>query len=890
MIPDSTPGFYDIAPLADYLQAGTPILTPNLRLARHIKQAWGQARAGAGAHSWPNPVVLSLEQWWQQCYRQAVLADRPLPQLATLQQELELWQRAVMTNPDSPALLRPRGAAQAAREAFHRLCLWEVDWRGAASAEFDGDGDAWLFRQWAISYTRSMVRRQLSTLPELAPQLAAGLPAVRRVLVEFDEIPPLYQRLLQQCSTELLSHHAGAPDARCQVLACEHAEDELRRAAEWCYRHYQARPQARIGVLLPDLQQQRRRVERVFREVFTPAERRTAFANDVLPINFSAGVPLSSCALTQTALGLLGLAVGSETRLADLLALLHSPYRHQAQTDAESQLLARLLQQGRETVSSARLRYLCGQIEAPAGGLALGRQLLELRRRPALRRAQPPSRWSSLFAELLDTLGWPGPAPLDSEEYQQFEHCRTCLQQLSELDPVCAPLRYPAALQRLQQLCLATVFQPQTPPAPIQVLGLLEGRGLQFDHLWIGGMSSAEWPPPHMPHPLLPVSLQKRLAMPHASAARELAYADALLRHYRHCTAGLVASYTRLQDGVAQSPSPLLQDFVPLPTEPPAARYPDYWRARQRETRREYYREQRAPALTAQELQTLRGGSSLLADQSQCPFRAFAKYRLQARPLPAAEAALTAAQRGGLLHRALEHIWTALDGSAALLACRGQARSDLVQQAVQQAVAAARTDPRLPAQRALTRALLALESQRLQRLLLRWLELETQREPFTVIARERAFALALGPLQLNLRIDRMDRLADGKHLLMDYKSGNGAIGDWLGERPRAPQLPLYAQWSGSDPGALCFAVINSKTLEFRGLGERAAAPGIGTDIARASRRQNPPSADWPELLAHWQRSLQQLAQDFLAGQAAVDPAEVRTTCRHCGLEALCRVQ
>ncbi|MDZ7781697.1 MAG: hypothetical protein U5K56_01670 [Halioglobus sp.] len=39
-----------------------------------------------------------------------------------------------------------------------------------------------------------------------------------------------------------------------------------------------------------------------------------------------------------------------------------------------------------------------------------------------------------------------------------------------------------------------------------------------------------------------------------------------------------------------------------------------------------------APAPDAAELATLRGGAALLEDQSQCPFRAFARRRLRAEP------------------------------------------------------------------------------------------------------------------------------------------------------------------------------------------------------------------------------------------------------------------
>ena len=45
-----------------------------------------------------------------------------------------------------------------------------------------------------------------------------------------------------------------------------------------------------------------------------------------------------------------------------------------------------------------------------------------------------------------------------------------------------------------------------------------------------------------------------------------------------------------------------------------------------------------------------------------------------------------------------------------------------------------------------------------------------------------------------------------------------------------------------------------------------------------------------EHLDDWNNSIKQLAQDFLDGNADVDPREYPKTCERCDLHALCRVQ
>ena len=60
---------------------------------------------------------------------------------------------------------------------------------------------------------------------------------------------------------------------------------------------------------------------------------------------------------------------------------------------------------------------------------------------------------------------------------------------------------------------------------PIQVVGVLESAQLEFDHLWVLGLSDDTWPRPARPNPLLPLELQRSRGVPRASAEWELAFA-----------------------------------------------------------------------------------------------------------------------------------------------------------------------------------------------------------------------------------------------------------------------------------------------------------------------------------------------------------------------------
>ena len=161
--------------------------------------------------------------------------------------------------------------------------------------------------------------------------------------------------------------------------------------------------------------------------------------------------------------------------------------------------------------------------------------------------------------------------------------------------------------------------------------------------------------------------------------------------------------------------------------------------------------------------------------------------------------------------------------------------------------------------------LVQLEVLRLKPILINFLRVEAHREDFTVVQTEIDQEVKFGGLALRLRLDRIDRLANGSLLVIDYKTGRTNLSGWSAERPSDPQMPAYAVASGA--GALGLARLNARDCGYIGVGERnTGIEGIVTP-AKLTRRA---IDEWPALVDAWQHGLETLTREFMGGDFRVD--------------------
>lgn len=913
--------------LAEAGAGAVTVITPNRRLAAALAREFDARQAARDLRSWEAADILPASAFVQRLYEDALYSElaESLPRLLAPAEEQVLWEGVIGDTQAGRGLLSLASAAALARAAWQVAQGWRLL---ARLGGFPANDDAKAFAEWSWRYTGVTERDRLTErarLPDaVAPHLAHAALRKPRALVLFGfELltPQLLDFLgtLAQSGVEVLASHREERPGAARRIAFASAKEELVAAARWARNRLEsgleaaAQPAAgvrmpRIGVVVPDLERSRETVRRIFTEELAPARALApaAFGDPGgLPFNISLGASLSSQPLVAAALIGMELgrsAIAGHVDFERVSRLLRSPFlaggeselARRARLDAALRKMA-----GAKVGLEALRRWIdaATAAEKPFGAPAcpvLARRLSGLSEFSSanLRGTRRAGEWARIALSLLEVLGFPGERALDSVEHQVLQKLHETLAEFAALERVAGRMRFGEALERLSRMSAELLFQAEMPEVPVQILGVLESAGMEFDHLWVAGLTDEAWPLAARPTPLIPVALQRSAGVPEASPAAALELDERITRGWLGAASEVIVSHALREQDRELAPSALVRDLpeiavadLGLPQRPGLAE------TIRRAGRLERLPDFRAPPVRAsgetRDSVPVAGGTGVFRDQACCPFRAFATHRLRATALDAPSSALDASDRGTLLHALLHKLWGELKSKARLDAASERDLDAALDAAADHALRHLRR--RRPG--VLEGRLAELERRRLVGLARDWLDKERERAPFEVVAVEQKRALGFGGITVNARLDRMDRvLGDpGGYAVLDYKTGEADVANWLGSRPSEPQLPLYALGAEEGVSALAFACVKAGAMEFRGVARAAGLiPGVKTITehrAAAARAYR----NWGELLSAWRAELEMLGREFASGEASVRPKEGDETCRYCDLRALCRI-
>ena len=854
--------------LQQAIDAGAEVVTASDRLARELRLHYDREQVAQGREAWRTPTILSWQAWLASLDARSVSAtDHPLCLDGAA--STVLWERCIRAHmPDD--LLGTAGIVRQAVRAWQRLQEWQVTtdeltraassnderWFAAAARHY---GESLVANEWIDSAgLASAVSRRLETGSIDAPKLV--------VHAGFDRLVPATVRVFE-CIRARGGTVAAAevrdttPEVR--VGSFETADAEYRAAGSWARARLERDPDAAIAIVTAELETDARRVARLIREGLAPGWQYGSEAHRTA-VNVSYGRRLAEYpAIAIALLVLKWLYTGLSSREVSLL--LRAGCIGVGGPGVRSRLELRLREIPDRAWDPASLCEALGDTRGDPWG--------DANRRPAAtdwlgrvatiagfaERAPPraaPSVWAGEFARVLAAVGWPGEHELTSPEFQLVNRWRELLNQFARTAIVTPEVTLAGAVNRVSTLAAEAIFQPESAPGLVRVLGVLEAAGMRFDGIWIAGLEARQWPPAATPLALVSRELQRSKGMPDATPADTLEYSRRVLRRLATSAGSVAMSWPRTDGDAELTASALLEELAGAPQDATVdttvealdpgwhattllgqpAEQPDY--------------DDRAPPIGADE--RLARGASTVQLQTIEPFQAFAYGRLRVEFLQRFEPGLSPRTRGNLIHDALSRLYAGLPSQQDLRDWDEQDVEDRIGSAIDFVL-----QKELRYANGVLRHMLELERTRLRQILEEFIAEQLTGPPFSVVGVEYESFLERHGVHVDLRIDRIDRLADDSLLIIDYKSGAARpLLDRQGDLADL-QLAAYAAAIDGDVGGV--GLIN---LDSREIGYRIAT---GSEAAGTLRFE-----DWQAKLAGWIDEVDDALEEIAAGDARVN--------------------
>ena len=790
---------------------------------------------------WPSERLLTWSQWAADRWRRSLdsAASDAERSLLSPRQSHRLWQRVIEESDEGATLIDCARSATWARGARQRLLEHCEELPNAGSAggheayaafiRWNRRFDALLDEHGWIDPESLLYRLNRLNVRSIAEDIA---------VLDGTHAPQAGLRLVARMQSSGCRSLAITPDdqqAKTQALLLASPVHELERAAEWLAARLHANPTQRVALVLPDLDARHDEVYAVL------ADRVGADRVWMTHAPKLADIGILGAALDAIRL----LTPGSS--FTELSRWLRSPFFNASHTSRQAAAVKLELRLRRDSRASGDFRTawqrfgLKALLEThlPEDAAQLAAAFARLPRRAT------PTAWTAAWQECLRTLGWLGQErTLPPAQQQAWDMAWA---QFAELTPITGGIDANDAWRAIGTIFAASSLYEPPRLSGIQVLQSIRDIGPGFNAAWIAGATAENLPEPANQNPLLPWSLQNRLQLPDSTSSARLAAAQLDLRNLERRLPHIVFSAAvRIQDR-PQTPSPLvtgwsaiqaLSDHAKVEPQGPAARLGK---------RKWVAIDDSAPGFSGT---TIPGGARILDLQARCPVKAFCAARLGAESLEPPLVGIDGRLRGLLVHRALEVL---LDPTAA------DSPGDRMAIAIDLTV----SEILRPGDARWT-TLVDAERRRLTRLIEQLLALDAARAGFSVAALERRVDIEIDGSRLRCRIDRVDRLANGAIVIIDYKTGVTSTQDWFGPRLKDCQLPLYAQ--AEQAAGIAVVQLAADEVRFRSAClDAVELPGTSKHFS---------ANEWQAQLDEWRAQIAVLIAEFRQGDTRVAAATV----------------
>jgi len=873
---------FDYQSLKPHLSPDSLVLTPNSRTqkavyaARMSELAEGKVDAGLKVQS----MSQLIDELWSE-----LSFVTPLPKRISAF-VLKVWLEKQIESESEWTLTNPAGVAGKVVDAYQNLIHWRLELTQLAQGE---STEIDFFIKWISDYQALAKEKSLLAdfavpnfiiehLNRLETKLSKHI-----LMVGFNQLTPLetfFFQQLEQLGIKVTYYQPKKEPEMASQFVFDSLDEELEFAA-----HYAQQKQKQgnaVAIVVDQLANHLPEVHYQFSRVFQPNEELPWVVLSKPEYNVSAGFPLSDQPVVKAALTLLGFQ-SRGLKQQEIHFLKNSPFIEWGEhAEKIRYFIHQICLQPRKQYS---IDFLIKSIDdAPEKeSLALLKRRLQVT--ADLNHGKKSSeKLVEIIKLYLNTWGWVFSSDKDSSfETQAKQSFQTAINTCKRLSDFYETINYREAIDFLKQQLLQQTFQIASDRVNVHVLGVLEASGLQFDELVLVGFTRDTWPQKNKINPFLPLELQREHLMPGSSAEREYQYSSSLSESLLTASKNLLVTSTRSE---GEKKNNVSQFFAHLTEADPRSLV-------QLETNQSL--EPDFEWLSDDQIDlsghVIKGGAYLLSDYAKCPFMAMAKYQMRLTGYEPVEVGVEPRSKGTWLHEAMELIWQSLKSQQFLCDTSSAELEELVDVSLHTALEKSKAYLLSVTEN----EIVDLEYLKLKKLIMQWLAIEKTRSQFEVAELESDYSLNLGEINLNFRIDRLDKVLNDQIEIIDYKTGSTTISNWFGVRPTEAQMPAYVlALEGAQVHGLNYARIKTGEVAQSGLVFQNEDPQINVfELTEFGEKKN---ADKPrkdmsfeQLREQWQTSLLRLADGISSGYAPVSPKEPNKTCQYCDFSSVCRI-
>jgi len=878
-----------VAPNTEALQAKvvaeadeqTLILTSGGRLARQLRHAFRLGRMKKGDLGWLPPKVLSLNAWIEETWRCSWPEETPASPIKII----ELWEKSVQSLDLPEGLTADIPLYQSLDETFSAKIRDKVP---PLKNGYETPLMVWreeIFKR----FTQLLSEHGLihpSTLPIkiLDEKIMKARPRLGKVfLLGFDFPAPIERDLLK-----VLKKNFGAVSCLSKIdqepaisaVSLPNQEEEVAWLSEQVILEAQHTPPHRIGIVVPNLSQYAPNLSTAFRELIGPM-----IVEQTGNYNIFLGQSLLEQPLIQAGLLPLRFFLEGEPRVL-LLSLLLSPYyraweAHRPKLGQADRIWRK------HSVDAGLDALLKGLVHEHSYDLSvLNLQGISLDSLIRLnQRQQMAAEWVDSLEQCWQGLGFP--VITLAGEATLYKDLKKILKNLAnDLNTRLQDgFQFFAWLKHL--LNQTMVNEPGYEQSGIQVLGLIEARGLAFDRLFLAGMSKGSLPQPVRAFPFL--CPEERRQVQGATLKSQFDFARIAFSHLKTISPKMTLTRPQEEKGDPLPPS----SFWPAHPEEEER---NYWTAPGKVWPRAEWLKQTLQGIksypknhplhdseSALETSISKFSVTSLETFLTCPFKFFTERLLRILPLDEITVGISPLERGEVLHILMALITKTLRPQGISLQDQ-----EFIKKAVDQCLHEVFKEKTEKPHWQVEKRRLIGEEEGLGGILGAWLEQERERweEGWRWEREEVSFTDLRFPswsFSVQGRIDRIDfNQALNEVCCWDYKTGSLPSPSDIIKNFLAPQLPLYLLALTTLP-----ELQKKSSAEFRAgyIGLKSEGELVMSDPLKTA-------SAWEACLPAWEKEISLVGEKLKANQFPADPKPVprganEGACTYCPYRTLC---